>query len=93
MPVTRVYPMTAITEDVVIFDRNLQVEMRRRGPPAGNGYDGDMVVEARHIDPLLQPRMTYNYNEINIVENNFLTSSARRSRTRRGTSKRAAGRR
>jgi hypothetical protein len=75
MPLTRVYPMTdVITEDVVVFDRDLQVAYAQTWTAGWQRrLTGDMVVEARYVGSRsLQPWITYNYNEVNIVENNFL---------------------
>jgi hypothetical protein len=75
MPVTRVYPMTdVITGDITVFEPGMQV-------PYGMTWTGgwqrkvgsSMVVEARYVgSKSLQSWQTYNYNEINIVENGFL---------------------
>ncbi len=75
MPSTRVYPMTdVITGDITVFEPGLQV-------PYGMTWTGgwqrkvgsSMVVEARYVGSRsLQSWQTYNYNEINIVENGFL---------------------
>ncbi len=72
---TRVYPMTdVITGDITVFEPGLQV-------PYGMTWTGgwqrklgnSMVVEARYVGSRsLQSWQTYNYNEINIVENGFL---------------------
>ena len=75
MPTTRVYPMSdVITGDITVFEPGLQV-------PYGMTWTGgwqrkvgsSMVVEARYVGSRsLQSWQTYNYNEINIVENGFL---------------------
>ena len=75
MPTTRVYPMSdVITGDITVFEPGLQV-------PYGMTWTGgwqrkvgsSMVVEARYVGTRsLQSWQTYNYNEINIVENGFL---------------------
>ncbi len=75
MPTTRVYPMSDVfTGDVTVFEPGLQV-------PYGMTWTGgwqrkvgsSMVVEARYVGTRsLQSWQTYNYNEINIVENGFL---------------------
>jgi hypothetical protein len=75
MPTTRVYPMSdVITGDVTVFDPRLQV-------PYGMTWTGgwqrklssSLVVEARYVGSRsLQTWQTFNYNEINIVENGFV---------------------
>jgi carboxypeptidase family protein/TonB-dependent receptor-like protein len=74
-PSTRVYPMTDdVTEDVATFDPNIQV------PYADTWTAGwqreishNMAVEARYVGTRSRDLWTtYNYNEINIVENGFL---------------------
>jgi hypothetical protein len=72
---TRNYPMTDnIDQDVRIFDPNLQT-------PYSQTYTAgwqrkltrDMAVEVRYVGSRsAQPWIEYNFNEINIVENNFL---------------------
>jgi hypothetical protein len=74
-PLTLTTPFTdAITQDVNIFDPNLQV------PYADSWQFGlqraisrNMVVEARYVGTRSRDGWTtYNYNELNIVENGFL---------------------
>ena len=75
MPASRVYPMTdVITGDITVFEPGMQV-------PYGMTWTGgwqrkvgsSMVVEARYVgSKSLQSWQTYNYNEVNIVENGFL---------------------
>jgi hypothetical protein len=75
MPTSRVYPMTdGITEDIVIFDRNLQVPYAQTWTAGWQRkLTGNLVAEARYVGTRsLQPWRTYNYNEVNIVENGFL---------------------
>jgi hypothetical protein len=72
---TRVYPMTDnIDQDVRIFDPNLQT-------PYSQTYTAgwqrkltrDTAVEVRYVGSRsAQPWIEYNFNEINVVENNFL---------------------
>jgi hypothetical protein len=72
---TRVYPMTDnIDQDVRIFDPNLKT-------PYSQTYTAgwqrkltrDMAFEVRYVGTRsAQPWIEYNFNEINIVENNFL---------------------
>ncbi|HEX6324853.1 MAG TPA: TonB-dependent receptor [Vicinamibacterales bacterium] len=74
-PLTLTTPFTdAITQDVNIFDPNLQV------PYADSWQFGlqraisrNMVVEARYVGTRSRDGWTaYNYNELNIIENGFL---------------------
>ena len=72
---TRDYPLTdVVTGDVNIFDENLQVPYAQTWTAGWQRkITSDMVVEARYVGTRsLQAWQTYNYNEINIVENNFL---------------------
>ena len=74
-PATRVYPMTdVITEDVLVFDQNIQVPYAQTWTAGWQRkLRGDMVVEARYVGTrAAQEWETWNYNEINIVENEFL---------------------
>ncbi len=75
LPVTRNYPLTdVITGDIVVFDENLQVPYAQTWTAGWQRkITSDMVVEARYVGTRsLQSWQTYNYNEINIVENNFV---------------------
>ena len=75
LPPTRVYPMSdAITEDLVVFDQNLQVPYAQTWTAGWQRkLTSDMVVEARYVGTRsLQSWQTYNYNELNIIDNNFL---------------------
>jgi hypothetical protein len=75
LPVTRNYPMTdVITGDIVVFDENLQVPYAQTWTAGWQRkITSDMVVEARYVGTRsLQSWQTYNYNELNIVENQFL---------------------
>ena len=75
LPVTRVYPMSdVVTGDITIFDENLQVPYAMSWTAGWQRkLTADTVVEARYVGTRsLQSWQTYNYNEINIVENNFL---------------------
>jgi hypothetical protein len=74
-PTTRVYPMTdEVTEDVATFDPNIQV------PYSDTWQFGwqreisrNMAVEARYVGSRGRDQWTtYDYNEINIIENGFL---------------------
>ena len=75
LPVTRQYPMTDIvTGDIMTFDPDLQVPYSQTWTAGWQRkLTNDMAVEARYVGTRsLQSWQTYNYNEINIVENNFL---------------------
>jgi hypothetical protein len=75
MPTTRVYPMTdVITGDITVFEPGLQVPYAMTWTGGWQRKVGSsMVVEARYVGTRsLQSWQTYNYNEINIVENGFL---------------------
>jgi Carboxypeptidase regulatory-like domain/TonB-dependent Receptor Plug Domain len=75
MPVTRVYPMSdVITGDITVFEPGLQVPYAMTWTGGWQRKVGsNMVVEARYVGSRsLQSWQTYNYNEINIVENGFL---------------------
>jgi len=76
LPTTRVYPITdVITEDVAIFDPNLQIPYAQTWTAGWQRkLTGDMVVEARYVGTrsLQNWVVPFNYNEINIIENGFL---------------------
>jgi hypothetical protein len=75
LPLTRTYPMSdVVTGDITIFDENLQVPYAMTWTAGWQRkLTADTVVEARYVGTRsLQSWQTYNYNEINIVENNFL---------------------
>ena len=75
LPTTRIYPMTdVITGDVTVFDPGLQVPYGMTWTTGLQRKVGSsMMVEARYVGSRsLQSWQTYNYNEINIVENGFL---------------------
>jgi hypothetical protein len=75
MPVVRQYPMTdVITGDIVTFDPNLQVPYSQTWTAGWQRkLTSDFAFEARYVGTRsLQSWQTYNYNEINIVENGFL---------------------
>ncbi len=75
MPVSRVYPMSdVITGDITVFEPGHQVPYAMTWTGGWQRKVGSsMVVEARYVGSRsLQSWQTYNYNEINIVENNFL---------------------
>jgi hypothetical protein len=73
--VTRIYPMTdVVTGDIAVFDENLQVPYAQTWTAGWQRkLTGDMAIEARYVGTRqLQSWQTYNFNEINIVENGFL---------------------
>jgi hypothetical protein len=75
MPSERVYPLSeVITGDVTAFEPGLQVPYSMTYTAGWQRkLTSDMVVEARWVGTRsLQSWQTYNYNEINIVENGFL---------------------
>ena len=72
---TRVYPMTdVVTGDIMTFDPNLQVPYSQTWTAGWQRkLTGDLAFEARYVGTRsLQSWVTYNYNEVNIVENGFL---------------------
>ena len=72
---TRIYPMTDVpTGDIMTFDPNLQTPYAQTWTAGWQRkLTGDMAIEARYVGTRsLQSWQTYNYNEINIVENGFL---------------------
>ena len=72
---TRVYPMTdVVTGDIMTFDPNLQTPYSQTWTGGWQRkLTGDLAFEARYVGTRsLQSWVTYNYNEINIVENGFL---------------------
>ena len=76
LPTTRVYPMTdVITGDIVAFDQNLQVPYSQTWTAGWQRkLTNDLAIEARYVGTRsLQSWQTYNFNETNIVENNFLS--------------------
>jgi hypothetical protein len=74
-PATQITPYSdVITEDVNVFDRNLQVPYSQTYT-AGvqRKISRDMAVELRYVGTHhLQPWQTVNYNEANVIENGFL---------------------
>ncbi|HVL66237.1 MAG TPA: TonB-dependent receptor [Vicinamibacterales bacterium] len=74
-PTTRQYPMTdVVTGDIMTFDQNLQVPYSQTWTAGWQRkLTRDMAIEARYVGTRsLQSWQTYDYNEINIVENGFL---------------------
>jgi hypothetical protein len=72
---TRQYPMTdEITGDILAFDPNLQVPYSQSWTAGWQRkLTSDMAIEARYVGTRsLQSWQTYDYNEVNIVENGFL---------------------
>ena len=63
-----------VTGDIMTFDPNLQVPYAQTWTAGWQRkLTSDMAVEARYVGTRsLQSWQTYNYNEINIVENGFL---------------------
>jgi hypothetical protein len=75
MPEVRVYPMVdAITGDITAFDPNLQVPYSQTWTAGWQRkLSRDTAIEVRYVGTRsLQSWQTYNYNEVNIVENGFL---------------------
>jgi hypothetical protein len=74
-PLTRQYPLTeVVTGDVRAFDQNLQVPYAQSWTAGWQRkLTRDTAVEVRYVGTRhLQGWITYNYNEVNIVENGFL---------------------
>jgi hypothetical protein len=74
-PLVREYPMTdVITGDIMTFATNLQVPYSQTWTAGWQRkLTGDFAVEARYVGTRsLQSWQTYNFNEVNIVENGFL---------------------
>ncbi len=63
-----------VTGDIMTFDPNLQVPYSQTWTAGWQRkLTSDIAVEARYVGTRsLQSWLTYNYNEINIVENGFL---------------------
>jgi hypothetical protein len=75
MPSVRVYPMTDVIDgDVETFEPNLQVPYAMTWTAGWQRkLTSDMAVEARYVGTRsLQSWQSYNYNELNIIENGFL---------------------
>ncbi|MGH9345861.1 MAG: carboxypeptidase regulatory-like domain-containing protein [Vicinamibacterales bacterium] len=74
-PLTRDYPMTDnVTEDIHIFDPNLQVPWARTWTAGWQRkLTQDTAVEVRYVGTRAGDQwQTYDYNEINISDNGFL---------------------
>ena len=72
---TRSYPMTdVVTGDIMTFQPDLQVPYSQTWTGGWQRkLTGDLAFEARYVGTRsLQSWQTYNYNEVNIVENGFL---------------------
>ena len=72
---TRVYPMTdVVTGDIMAFEPNLQVPYSQTWTAGWQRkLTGNVAMEVRYVGTRsLQSWQTYNYNEVNIVENGFL---------------------
>ena len=75
MPTERVYPLSDVfTGDITVFDPSLQVPYAMTWTAGWQRrLTRDTVVEARYVGTRsLDSWQTYNYNEVNIVENGFL---------------------
>jgi hypothetical protein len=75
LPTERNYPLVdAITGDITAFDQNLQVPYSQTWTAGWQRkLTRDTAIEVRYVGTRsLQSWQTYNYNEINIVENGFL---------------------
>jgi Carboxypeptidase regulatory-like domain/TonB-dependent Receptor Plug Domain len=75
LPTERIYPLTDVfTGDITVFDSSLQVPYAMTWTAGWQRkLTRDTVVEARYVGTRsLDSWQTYNYNEVNIVENNFL---------------------
>jgi hypothetical protein len=73
--ITRNYPMTdVVTGDISVFDPDLQVPYAQTWTAGWQRkLTADTAIEARYVGTRsLHSWQTYNFNEINIVENNFL---------------------
>ena len=76
IPATRVYPMTdLVTEDVHIYAPHLQTPYSQTWTAGWQRkLTRDTAIEARYVGTRsLQGWTDYNYNELNIVENGFLS--------------------
>jgi hypothetical protein len=74
-PTVREYPLAdVVTGDIMTFAPNLQVPYSQTWTAGWQRkLTGDIAVEARYVGTRsLQSWQTYDFNEINIVENNFL---------------------
>ena len=72
---TRSYPMVdVVTGDIVAFDQNLQVPYSQTWTAGWQRkLTSDLAFEARYVGTRsLQSWQTYDFNEVNIVENGFL---------------------
>jgi hypothetical protein len=75
LPAERVYPLTDVfTGDITVFEPGLQVPYAMTWTAGWQRkLTSTTVVEARYVGTRsLQSWQTYNYNEVNIVENGFL---------------------
>jgi hypothetical protein len=75
LPVVREYPMTdVITGDILAFDPNLQVPYSQTWTAGWQRkLASDLAIEARYVGSRsLQSWETFNYNEVNFVDNGFL---------------------
>lgn len=75
VPPTRVYPMTdVVTGDIMTFQPNLQLPYSQTWTAGWQRkLTADMAIEARYVGSRsLQSWQTFDFNEVNIVENGFL---------------------
>lgn len=75
LPATRAYPMTdVVTGDIVTFEPNLQVPYSQTWTAGWQRkLTNDFAIEARYVGSRAdQTWQTYDYNELNIVENGLL---------------------
>ena len=74
-PLTRNYPLTDVqTADITAFDQNLQVPYSQTWTAGWQRkLTGDLAFEARYVGTRsLQSWQTYNFNEVNVIENGFV---------------------
>jgi hypothetical protein len=74
-PTVREYPLTdVVTGDIMTFAPNLQVPYSQTWTAGWQRkITGDLAIEARYVGTRsLQSWQTYDFNEVNIVENGFL---------------------
>jgi hypothetical protein len=75
IPLTRVYPMTDVaTGDIMTFEPDLEVPYSQTWTAGWQRkLTTNLAIEARYVGSRsLQSWQTYDYNEVNIVENGFL---------------------
>jgi hypothetical protein len=92
LPSERIYPLSDVfTGDITVFEPGLQVPYAQTWTAGWQRkLTSNTVVEARYVGTRsLQSWQTYNYNEVNIVENGFLNEF--RAAQRNLEANRAAG--